>query len=205
MLIEVKIRLTSPVVADTWDHSRHMFSFPREGGAWELGIQEKTRWRGRFINAIESLGMTTDPDTLRFPNAILLPSLSLFTRKSTRSFKSSPEKNVRHEAIDRRTVLTFVMMLRVSAGEERLKYPTLDELKSILEFIGTYEGISPFGSTIGLGQFSVESVCPMGRHVDDDSQLPAGVSEGARLHDEGDADCQLPTEDRTADCPPLPA
>jgi len=156
MLYEIKIRLKTPAVGDTWDHNRQMFIFPRDENAWALDISTKHAWGGLIENAIESLGVGVDPETIRWPSCLLLPKLHLLTVHS----KDKRQRPCNHEAIPKNVVLTFTLMLRLTDGEQELAYPTSEQLYAIFKFIGEYEGISPFGSSKGYGLFTVQSIRP---------------------------------------------
>lgn len=155
MLYNVKLRLKSPVVGNTWDDSRKLFAFPREDGAWCLDTGTRHIWIGALFNAMESLGSASDPDTVRWPRTLLLPSLHLLEIHPPPGRKMRP---VRHESIPRNVILTIPVMLRKTDGENILNYPREEELHEIFKFIGTYEGISPFGSSAGYGLFTVQSI-----------------------------------------------
>ncbi len=166
MLYEIKIRLKSPVVGDTWDHKRQMFVFPREDGAWALDISTKHVWGGLLENAIESLSSPVDPEVIRWPSAILLPKMHLLTVYP----KDKRQRPCNHEAIPKNVVLTFTIMIRNTDGERELPHPTEKQLHDIFRFIGAYEGISPFGSSKGYGLFAVQSIRPVGRELVDAGQ-----------------------------------
>lgn len=183
----MKFRIKTPVVGNTWDDGRKMFIFPREDNAWCLDITTKHIWGGLVENAVESLGMDVDCDTLRWPRTLLLPTLHLLEIHSSPERKQRP---VRHESIPRNVVLTVPVLVRRTNGETSLKYPSQEQLHAIFEFIGSYEGISPFGGSAGYGLFTVQSVHPLGRAAPYLGELSEILPEGADLHDEGAPDGQ---------------
>ncbi len=180
MLYEIKLRIKTPVVGNTWDHLRRMFIFPREENAWCLDITTKHIWAGLLENAVESLGIKVDIDTIRWPRTLLLPSLHLLEIHSAPEKKQRP---VKHESIPRNVILTIPLMVRHTDGEQTLNYPSHEQLHAIFKFIGDYEGISPFGSSTGYGLFDVKSIHIMGRNVIDAGESTQADSEGVHLHD----------------------
>lgn len=180
MLIELKLKVKTPIVGNTYDDGRRMFIFPRLDDAWALDIGTRHTWNGLLQNAVESLQLTVDPDTVRWPRTVLLPKLYLLERYGKKG------KIVRHEAVSKHAVLTLMVMLRKTDGESATSAPSLEQLYGIFSFIGTYEGISPFGSATGYGQFDVESLSPVGRDYFDFSEFSKKLSERADVHDEED-------------------
>jgi hypothetical protein len=181
MLYEIKLRIKTPVVGNTWDHARRMFIFPREEGAWCLDITTKHIWLGLLENAVESLGLSVDVDSIRWPRTLMLPTLHLLEIHSSPERKQRP---VKHESIPRNVILTIPLMIRHTDGEKILNYPTHDKLQAIFKFIGTYEGISPFGSSTGYGLFDVKSIHTMGRTIIDACEPSQENPEGVHVHDQ---------------------
>lgn len=195
MLVELKLRIKSPVVGNTWDHGRNMYIFPRDEGAWALGRQEKHTWGGLVENAVESLQEDFDPSVLRWPRHLLLPSLYLLEVMPRKIPSQGKPRVARHEAIPRNTVLTIPVLFRSTDGENTLPPPDFEQLNRIFGFIGQYEGISPFGSEVGFGLFKVESISTLGRTWLDVGELSAGSPEGADVHDQGTGPGGLEKED----------
>lgn len=164
MLYDIKIRVKTMIVGNTWDDGRRMFIFPREDNAWCLDINQKHVWNGLLENAVSSLGLSVDTDTIRWPRTLLLPTIHLHEERQDPRRQQRP---VKHEAIPRNCVLTIPLMVRETDGEQMLNCPTKEQLHGIFEFIGAYEGISPFGSQAGYGQFTVQSVSAIGRTIID--------------------------------------
>ncbi len=55
------------------------------------------------------------------------------------------------EAFGPGTVLTFDLLLR----DDRPKCPSVEQMSSMLDFVGEWEGVSQFGSKFGFGRFTV--------------------------------------------------
>lgn len=195
MLVELKLRVKSPVVGNTWNHARQMYVFPRDENAWALDNTEKHVWMGLVENAVESLGEDFDVSVIRWPRRLLLPSLYLLEVQPRRQPLHGRAKVSRHEAIPRNTILTIPIMFRHTDGDNTLPPPDFEQLNRIFTFIGEYEGISPFGSEVGFGLFKVESISAMGRAWPDVGELPEGSKEGADLHDEGTGSGRVQEED----------
>jgi hypothetical protein len=202
MLYEAKLKLVSRILASTWEERRRLFAFPRDDGAWSLGSRGRHMWNGLLANAVSSLGFRIDCDTIRWPRTILLPTIVLHRRNKGRGGGGRPVE-ILHEAIDKGVVLTFQFLVRVTDGQERLHYPSDAQLNEILQFIGTYEGISPFGGENGYGLFDVKSLAVVGRSAVDLGELPGGVPETAVLPgEEAGAGREDLEEEDNADDPP---
>lgn len=184
MLYDLKIRVKTPVVGNTWDDKRRMFIFPREDGAWCLDINLKHVWNGLLENAIESLGLPVSADTVRWPRTLLLPTIHLLEINSAPGRQQRP---ARHESIPRNVVLTIPLMIRHTDGEGPLAFPDIKQLHDIFTIIGAHEGISPFGGAAGYGLFSVQDVRPRGRTAIDLGELSEGLLEGADVCNQGAA------------------
>lgn len=181
MLCNLKLRIKTPIVGNTWDHKRTMFVFPREDGAWCLDIKNKHAWNGLLENAVSSLSMDVDTDTIRWPRTLLLPSIHLLEVFSAPEKKQKP---VRHESIPRNVILTIPVMIRHTDGEQGLRYPSEKQLYDIFKFIGAYEGISPFGSSAGYGLFDVQGVHTVGRTAVDIGELSNIDYQRADIHNQ---------------------
>lgn len=184
MLYDVKLRIKTPVVGNSYDATRRLFAFPREDSAWALDQNTKHTWCGLMENAVESLGVDIDPDIFRWPRSLLLPSLHLLEMNGTGGRK------VRHEMIPKNVILTIPIMVRMTDGETVFKQPTEKQIYEIFRFIGQYEGISPFGSAAGFGLFDIKGVYPVGRTIIDVGELPEGLQEGVAVRGQKDGDRQ---------------
>ncbi len=162
MLVELKIRMTSAVLGDSFNSGRGLFEFPRDGAEWELDSNEMHLWQSNIENAAKSLGIEIDTDSIRLPSSLALPTLHLreVTQHSRREKKMRKSK---HESIPRNVILTIILMVRETGAEGSLRFPTLVELTDIFKTIGEYEGISPYGAAYGYGRFRIHSVRELGK------------------------------------------
>jgi len=171
MLHQIKLRITTPVIGNTWSAGRQLYEFPRQKdeAGWSLSTQTKELWNGYVRNAAASLQLPIDYLAFRWPNFVLLPTLYLHqVPKRKGGF-------AHHEAISRNTILTFFLQIRHYDGERRLDAPSQEQLYEIFKFIGQYEGISPFAPERGFGLFKLLDVDVCRRDLHGDLQ-PSGVS-----------------------------
>lgn len=95
------------------------------------------------------------------------PSIFLYERR----FRDSEGKQRvdMFEAFRKGTVITMDLWLR----DDLPCCPTVAQIQEVLEFVGLYQGLSPFGSKFGFGQFSVENLGPRSAVSEtDENQMP---------------------------------
>jgi hypothetical protein len=197
MLYLAQIRLTAPLVGDTWDNNRRIFCFPRasdNSGDWALGDREKTWLMSLVENAINALYLDIDADSVRWPQAIRLPRLYLLNINNR---KGGRFREHGHEAISRNTKLSFYIMTREQGADGRLRCPSQQHLYEITKFIGRFEGISPFGSDKGFGLYTVESLAPVGGGCPGDYQPAAESAQAADAVVEENGKGESPVQDPT--------
>jgi hypothetical protein len=188
---EIKLKVETAIVGDTFNKARGVFEFAREGEAWGLDLNTLHTWDSLIFNAATSLQLPHAYEAIRLPSTILLPTLHLLTRNKRGKEGKGSGKNLYHEMIPRGTVLTLQFMTREKGGDRHIRTPNHGELCQIFAFIGAYEGCSPFGSSAGYGRFKVKNLDALGRAPFNFSQLPPGGDEGTHLLGEADGDSQL--------------
>jgi hypothetical protein len=198
MFFELKLKVDTAIVGDTYNRNRRVFEFPRDGEAWGLDLAALHTWDSLILNACNSLSLPHVHKAIRMPSTILLPTLNLLKRnKKPSRGKEGPSKTLWHEMIPRGTVITLHFMTREKDGTIDIPIPTHDELCQVFSFIGSYEGCSPFGSSAGYGRFRVQNLDVVGRTPFDLGQLSTGDHEGADLPGEENGNGELQKENRS--------
>lgn len=163
MLVELKIRMTSAVLGDSFNSGRGLFEFPRDGAEWEIGSNEMHLWQSHIENAAKSLGLDIDTDSIRLPSSLAMPKIHLMEVSQVARRGDKRIRKSKHEAIPRNVIMTIIIMVRETGAEGSLKFPTIIEITDIFKTIGLYEGISPYGAAYGYGRFRIQSVRELGK------------------------------------------
>lgn len=199
MYYELRLRVKTAILGDCWDGAKKVHRFPRENGAWDLHTKTQHEWCGLLEHAIAALDLDVDPDTIRWPSSIELPTLHLHEVSYRLRHEKGQTRKKYHEAIPRNAILTLSLLVRETDGRFALKAPTQDELHRITGFIGSYEGISLYGSGYGFGRFAVESIRPVGRCAFDLGELSERSLETADFPGQEFATGGVGTEERAGD------
>ncbi len=158
MLHDLRIRLTTPFLGATKGEPTLRFDRGDTGDWLRLNVAQ---WLHALSEAGKSLELPEDMD----PTAVTVQpvyrrpsSMVLYRRNYHRDGKAT---HVMHEAINRNVILTVEVFLpgKLDSGDSH-RPPTAEELRQMFEFIGTYVGLSPWGSKFGYGKFTVESLHP---------------------------------------------
>lgn len=168
-LISVTLRLNSHCLGDMQTDGRVM-RFRRtefDDGLWEITGAE---WAWMLNEGLRGLRGSShpayiDPGTIFPPPGIRLPkNLDQFRReknKARRAEPGVPDSHIcKHESLRSGMHLTFDLAV-TSPQPERpdeeldLRVPTIEELRALFTYIGTYIGISPWGKNYQKGRFSV--------------------------------------------------
>lgn len=119
------------------------------------------QWEWAVDEAVTSLGMTSiETKCFLPPLPIYIPTTTLYSRNYTRFGRRD---SCMHEAIRKGAELTVDMVVVStppprSALDKVTDPPSQDQIKQILKFIGTFLGISPYGSEKGFGRFTLMSL-----------------------------------------------
>ena len=158
MLHDLRLRLTTPFLGATKGEPTLRFDRGDTGDWLRLNVAQ---WLHALSEAGKSLELPTDMD----PTAVTVQpvyrrpsSMVLYRRNYHRDGRPA---HVMHEAINRNVILTVEIFLPVNAvTADSHRPPTAEELRQMLEFVGAYVGLSPWGSKFGYGKFTVESLHP---------------------------------------------
>ena len=115
---------------------------------------DSVQWQWAFESAAKALDYAIDVETIRTESGIPAPSISLYNRKYHSRGKPMEEM---FEAIREGTVLTFDILLMESGavGGQVYRAPSQEELHHILDYVGMFIGLSPWGSRWGYGRFEL--------------------------------------------------
>jgi len=161
MHVSTTIQLTSILLGATIDPKdqkpreiTRRFDKIRKKGLWRIDPE----WWGCLVEqAIEGLRMDVAPDCVQPPRHFPLPTIHLYRKK-----RKDRDLVEYFEAMRAGTRLTFefALLTRIPAMQARLgkKPPTLEDMRQILDYIGLYMSISPYGANYGNGRFSVLSL-----------------------------------------------
>jgi len=145
MLTLVRIRLNTPLLGDLSPGRDGIRRFRKEGDM--VLINEQT-WREQFTQAAGEAHMLVNTEAICPPRTLLPASYHIYTRHY------SQVKLDYFESFRKGTVLNMTFMLR----ENLPKAPTLEQFKTLLSLVGTWLGLSPWGSKFGYGRFEVMDV-----------------------------------------------
>lgn len=144
MVIEVRIKLTSPILGELKADANGIRRFKKDAG--RIGVNRQA-WSSAIKDASGMAGLYVDPTTIIPPANYESPEIRLYRRTYNRMHVEM------FEAIQKGTVLTLEF-----AVMDKIKAPTIEQAQIILATIGAYIGISQFGSKFGFGLFEVLSV-----------------------------------------------
>jgi len=167
MLYNIKFRITSKFLGSKNTNQgiwRFRTTPGNTGDRESLLLIEQEVWRWAMLDAIESLNLGVDVNTIHLPPGIRMPTLFLFERKyRTRPrppLNQSKEKTSKHEMIRENSILGFRINISSPRPSDRetAPPPTMGDLEKIYNHIGEYIGLSPFGNQFGYGRFHVHSL-----------------------------------------------
>lgn len=157
MLYEVKLRVTEKPWLGEQRSKEHVRKFRRDKKN-RIAIDHK-QWQWAFTSAAKALRYDIDASTIRTEAGFDPPSIALYNRKYTHRGKPKEEM---FESIREGTVITLRFLIMEAPDNDRegqqQKPPTKQELQTILDYVGMFIGLSPWGSRWGFGTFDVESL-----------------------------------------------
>lgn len=159
MLLEVRIRLTSPILGDCFAGDRRKFK--RIGNDPTLLDARPDIWSWALRTAFESLRIKADPDTIKVASVMRAPRLChIFRSSRLRKESNDPRgRDVQFEAIDRGTTFTLNFVLTPTHGGAT-QVASFKDVADALSFVGQFLGISHWGNDLDYGRFIVISVAP---------------------------------------------
>lgn len=160
MLYELRIKLTTPMLGDqtTRDNLRKFDTPPVFNGDIRLSIP---RWHWAVSEAAKQADLEhVDARRIMLDHRLRRPSMELYNRSW---FEERRGKSVRcsemFESIRAGAELTLGFLITdvadPSGDVDKLKTPSLGELTVLMQTVGSYIGISPWGSSFGYGRFDV--------------------------------------------------
>ena len=160
MLYDVSIQLTRPMLGDQATQER-IFRFtrgrvsPGEEGVFVFELASDF-WAWLVREAVDALHLegVLDVSAIRVPMAMEAPRVTTYRHHYRNKFGT--QKVDSFECVSENVKLSFELLLTRPIDEDSgLRAPTAEELKTILEFIGKYLGISPWGSKFNFGRFDL--------------------------------------------------
>jgi hypothetical protein len=157
---EFVLEFTTPVLANSLGPDGEKDHFERDGSSEAL-IFQQSWWYSAFSGAIAMAGIRGIK-----PGDI---SMDLLVKAPTQMYKRryGPDKFRTHEAIMRGAKVSFKAVVS--------DHVTESNLRAILERMGTYIGLSPYGHKLGFGHFKLVDL-----HV-----APSDASKEAKLPESG--------------------
>lgn len=156
-LYELKLKLTSSWLGSqrTRENVRR-FRRDKDG---KIAV-DLAQWSWTFSQAAQALHLDNiETDTIRPQANIDPPSLVLYRRNYSHGGKQQSEM---FEAMRENTVITFNVLVTnvpiTNRDKENKVSPDEDSLKKILEFTGSFLGLSPWGGNYGYGRFELEKL-----------------------------------------------
>lgn len=125
---------------------------------WEV---DQVRWRWAMGQACRALQLDLDGvsvDYVSLPTGVSIAGVTPYVRKFRD--KGGARREQRHESIRSSAAIRVRLLVLDSLeyGGEDTRPPTERELLDIFRLIGDNIGLSPFGSSLGYGRFSVTEV-----------------------------------------------
>jgi len=155
MLLQVKIKLTSPLLGDKMNTGGvRRFTRTAQMRNDEIPL-DSALWVWAITQAAESLNLYITGDMFRIPTKIQAPTLHLYNRRWTT--KTGKKKVDMFESVRTGSVLTIPILLFSEVPTSITKDRVVAECDFIaaLHLVGTLIGISPWGSKFGYGRFEV--------------------------------------------------
>jgi len=155
MLLQVKIRLTSPLLGDKMNTGGvRGFTRTKQISNDEVPL-DSALWVWAITQAAESLNIKITGDMFRIPAKIQAPTLNLYNRRWTT--KAGKKKVDMFESIRAGSVLTIPILLFSAVPGNNVENSVISEQDFIaaLALVGTFIGVSPWGSKFGYGRFEI--------------------------------------------------
>jgi hypothetical protein len=157
MLYEVKVRVTEKPWLGEQRTKEHVRKFRRDKKD-RIAI-DHTQWQWAFTSAAKALHYDIDASTIRTESGFSRPTLSLYNRKY--SYKGAAREEM-FESIREGTIVSFNILVMEAPPEDtegqQQRPPTEKELRTILDYVGMFIGLSPWGSRWGYGTFEVDDI-----------------------------------------------
>lgn len=148
MLLEVKLRLASPVLGALRADKGGIRRFQRNNG--KLLVSQFRLEEGLAL-ASSNLNLGGADAFVRMEHTCQPPAIFLYERRFRAGGVLQMEQ---FEALRKGTVITFKLLLR----DDLPKCPSLATVQQLFELVGEFAGMSPFGGKFGMGRFSVEQL-----------------------------------------------
>lgn len=158
--VELELKLYNAILgwrrAEIDDDVVMMLDTRQVGGTlmWEV---DQRRWKWALDQACRALGMDSDNvsvDYIALPTSVPVAGVTPYVRRHR---DHGTIREVRHEAIrsSSRIRVKVVVLDTLEHGNGDTRPPTQDELFDMFKLVGDNIGLSPYGSQLGYGRFSV--------------------------------------------------
>ena len=141
MIVIARIRLTKAMLGDMSPGRDGRRLFRKEG---KQVLVNDAQWREQFRTAAKEIPLAVDAGAIHPPRTMLPASYHLYVRNY------SQVKTDHFESFRKGTVLTINFRI-----QESPRAPSLAQFQDLLSFVGTWLGLSPWGSKFGYGRFEV--------------------------------------------------
>ena len=141
MILNVKLRLTSPMLAGLPPGRDGIRHFDKQGNCI---LVNQAAWLEQFSQAAGRLGYVIDIDTIVPPDRILTASVHIYRKEFSRV------KVELFESFRKGTILSLQIEVK-----DAPKAPSEHQMGHLLAYVGVHLGISPWGSRCGFGRFDV--------------------------------------------------
>lgn len=147
MIVISQVRLTSHFLGELKPDNRGVRRF-RMDGKGRVAVNQN-QWLEDLLFATRTIKLDLKiHSTIVPPEGILPASVHLHRRTYSGAHVEF------FESFRKGTILTFDMLVH----EDRPKCPNVEQLRTLLELVGEYRGISQWGNKFGFGRFTVLSV-----------------------------------------------
>jgi hypothetical protein len=154
MIVEIKIKLTTPILGELNPDSRGVRRFRKTKHGGEIAINSQS-WQSQWDSACKMLSLNNINTNTILPQASYAsPSIHLYRRVYSKI------KVEFFESIRAGTVLTMQAGIR----SELPGAPDFKQFENIIKTTGQYFGISQWGSKFGFGRYNLISLidtCPV--------------------------------------------
>ncbi len=159
MLLEVKLRLTSPFLGSKPPDDASIRRLVKNGKGIMFPVDT---FKQDVLTAISVTGVDAHPQAIYAPIGFTSPSLHLY-RRTYSAFKVDLFESIRTG-----TILTLEMGIDTGLKPAM----SVDAFNTIMAWIGEQKGISQFGSKFGFGKFRVVTLQPVNSECNQANQDP---------------------------------
>lgn len=144
MIVIVQVRLTSHFLGELKPDNRGVRRFKMDGKG-RVAVNQN-QWLEDLLFAARTMKLDLKiHSTVTPPEGLLPASIHLHRRTYSGAHVEF------FESFRKGTILTFDMLMH----EDRPKCPTHNQLRSLMELVGEYRGISQWGNKFGFGRFEL--------------------------------------------------